>query len=59
MAMKITCCKGCEDRTVEPNCHVTCERYLEALADRRSITKAAMAEKVIYDYVRENKAKRR
>lgn len=21
-------CKGCEFRTVEPNCHMTCETYL-------------------------------
>lgn len=22
-------CKGCKDRTVEPNCHTDCPRYLE------------------------------
>ena len=22
-------CKGCQDRTVTPNCHSTCSRYLE------------------------------
>lgn len=23
-------CKGCTDRTIEPNCHSTCEKYLAA-----------------------------
>lgn len=22
-------CKGCKDRTVEPNCHMTCQKFLE------------------------------
>lgn len=25
----MACCKDCKDRTVEPNCHMTCERYLK------------------------------
>ncbi len=34
-------CKGCPDRTVEPNCHMTCEKYIafqqecRAMADSR------------------------
>lgn len=24
-------CYKCEDRTVEPNCHITCEKYAEFL----------------------------
>lgn len=28
--MQITCCRGCADRCAEPNCHITCERYIEA-----------------------------
>lgn len=23
------CCYNCPDRTIEPNCHTTCERYLK------------------------------
>lgn len=23
-------CKDCRDRTIEPNCHMTCEKYLKA-----------------------------
>lgn len=33
-------CKGCPDRTVEPNCHVTCPRYQSY---RASIDAAAAA----------------
>ena len=22
-------CKGCKDRCVEPNCHMTCQKYLD------------------------------
>ena len=22
-------CLGCEDRTIEPNCHMRCEKYIE------------------------------
>lgn len=22
-------CKGCKDRVPEPNCHITCEKYIE------------------------------
>ena len=27
-------CKGCKDRTVEPNCHMTCDKYLEFVAGK-------------------------
>lgn len=26
----IRCCKDCQERTLEPNCHMTCRRYLDA-----------------------------
>lgn len=22
-------CKGCKDRTIEPNCHMSCTKYIE------------------------------
>ena len=28
-------CKGCPDRTVEPNCHMTCDKYRAYQAARR------------------------
>jgi hypothetical protein len=27
------CCLGCTERTAEPNCHTTCEKYKSYLAD--------------------------
>lgn len=27
--MNVSPCKGCEDRVPYPNCHSTCERYIE------------------------------
>lgn len=35
-------CKGCEDRTVEPNCHMTCDRYLAYEASRKELYKAKL-----------------
>lgn len=32
-------CKGCKERTIEPNCHMICERYLEFI-ERRNVRKA-------------------
>jgi hypothetical protein len=36
-------CKGCEDRTADPNCHMTCKRYCEyrAWKDERNAEKFA------------------
>ena len=33
----IRCCKGCNDRTVEPNCHMTCETYLEQKEKQKEV----------------------
>ena len=30
-------CKGCTARTVQPNCHTTCEKYLAFVAGREKI----------------------
>lgn len=32
-------CRGCSDRTIEPNCHMTCERYLAFANDLASSRK--------------------
>lgn len=46
-------CKDCKDRTVEPNCHTTCEKYLEAKAlhdeKKQRIYDAKMKENVDRD----------
>lgn len=33
-------CKGCTEHTVQPNCHTTCRRYLEYVAERERIREA-------------------
>ena len=30
-------CKGCPDRTVEPNCHMTCEDYLRRVEKTKEL----------------------
>ena len=32
-------CQGCEDRTVEPNCHMTCEKFLKYDAMNKKLQK--------------------
>lgn len=48
--MRITCCKDCPDRTVEPNCHITCPRYLKARAIQDAELKARSFEQDINGY---------
>ena len=36
-SVTIDCCRGCPDRTVEPNCHLECEKYLQAKARRAKV----------------------
>lgn len=40
-------CKGCKDRTVEPNCHMTCEKYLDQikLYEQKKAVRAEIREK--------------
>ena len=33
-------CQGCTERTVQPNCHTRCERYLAYQAEREKIRAA-------------------
>lgn len=37
MCMNITCCRGCQERTIEPNCHTTCEKYLAEVEENRRV----------------------
>lgn len=39
----INCCYNCPDRTVEPNCHTSCEKYLSQKAEGEK-KKAEIAE---------------
>ena len=29
MGLPLAPCKNCQERTIEPNCHSTCEKYLK------------------------------
>ena len=50
------CCNGCQDRTIEPNCHTTCELYLEYRKelDKRNSNKAKLDQSDYLRYVRDN-----
>lgn len=58
MTSSYTCCKHCPDRSVEPNCHTTCERYLAARAEQYETKKKRQAVQAIDSYVA-HKGKRR
>lgn len=45
-------CKDCPDRVVEPNCHMTCERYKEFQAYRQAIIDSRKDEREYRDYRR-------
>lgn len=38
-------CRGCQDRVVEPNCHMTCERYLAFVEELERIKEEQKKEK--------------
>lgn len=48
--MKKSPCYGCSERTIEPNCHDTCERHHKWLAGNEKINKARRKDFEYYDY---------
>lgn len=48
--MQITCCKGCDKRTVEPNCHMVCAEYLRQRALRDRELESIYAEGIVKGY---------
>lgn len=52
--MSASPCKGCEDRVPYPNCHMTCERYIEwnkrHLEKKEAIRKKELEERDITTY---------
>lgn len=54
MNQTISCCKDCPDRTVEPNCHMTCEAYLESKAKMELVKAAKIREASAIAYTRES-----
>lgn len=51
-------CRGCPDRCPEPNCHLTCEKFIEwqkKIEEKKSvIVKKRKEQKVYNGYIREN-----
>lgn len=35
----IRCCRGCEDRSITPNCHMTCEKYIRQKELQQEVNK--------------------
>lgn len=46
-------CKDCKERTVEPNCHMTCQRYLESVKEHKK--RVESLKKLKQNYGRPNK----
>ena len=45
-------CKGCERRTVHPNCHGTCEEYKAYATQQNERYKRVMQESEITGYIK-------
>lgn len=45
-------CKDCPDRVVEPNCHMTCERYKEYQSYRQDLIDSRKSSREYKDYKR-------
>ena len=52
-------CKGCERRTVRPNCHATCEQYAEFVRNLEKYKRKLREDTVFHEYVKERSLKRR
>ena len=54
-------CYGCPDRTIEPNCHTTCEKYIKAKdtwENHKNMIKAAKEKEGIYTHYKHDKIRR-
>jgi hypothetical protein len=52
-------CKGCESRTVHPNCHAACAKYAEFINDHQKYAKQKRENEIVLGYIKERKLKRR
>ena len=57
--MKPNPCYRCSDRTIEPNCHDTCGRYLEWVAENEKIKKERRKDFDYFDYKEKTLQKKR
>ena len=57
MIDKYKTCKDCPDRTISPNCHSTCEGYLERVKHNKELAEHRRKEAIITEYEFEKKIK--
>ncbi len=46
-------CKNCPDRCVEPNCHMSCPKYIEFQAFRQQLSDKRAVASALNDYDRQ------
>ena len=54
---KYETCKDCPDRTVQPNCHMTCEGYEARQKKRQEANDKRLAESIMTDFQYREKQK--
>lgn len=47
---KFESCEGCPDRTIEPNCHITCEGYIFRLEKIAKLRESRRKDFDFYDF---------
>jgi len=52
-------CKGCERRTVRPNCHATCAEYAKYKTELARARKHERKDEEVIAYLKDRKARRR
>ena len=50
---KFVTCKGCPDRTIEPNCHTVCRGYLYRADRQKRINEASKDSSIYWGYKHE------
>lgn len=54
----MACCKDCKDRVPFPNCHSTCERYLNEVKEHKRINAKRLKEKLEVSTIMKNNKQR-
>ena len=50
-------CRGCEDRTISPNCHTNCIAYRAFLAEKKKINEKRMEFTILFHENEQEKRK--
>lgn len=51
-------CRNCPDRCIEPNCHITCEKYKEFLTEAKVIQEKEKRAREDYNQLKLRKHRR-